>query len=103
MTRTAQQTALSDQALAVAREEARSGVLAVAVTVADGGQCSWCDCNVLADEDDHRCAGCPRAAVFVMHQFRPGGGVRNDLPLCAEHRDDAVGFVFALAQAGGWS
>lgn len=98
MARTAHQTFLSDQALAAAREQAKTpGTMAVVIDYAtDGQQCSWCPCSVeqiLGDRDSHRCAGCPEDAAYVMHHFRHGSGVRNDIPLCRGCKADAITFM----------
>lgn len=98
MTRTPQQTFLSDQALAAARERTKiPGTMAVVIDYAtDGQQCSWCPCSaeqILGDRDGHQCAGCPREAAYVMHHFRHGSGVRNDIPLCHGCKGDAIHFM----------
>lgn len=101
-TRTPQETFLSDQALAHAREQAKiPGTLSVVLDYATSGQCSWCDCDVFAGDDSHQCGGCPNDAAYVMHQYRHGSDVRNDIPLCTSHKDDAIRFVMAIVQAGG--
>lgn len=100
--RTPQETFLSDQALAFARDEAKvPGTLSVVLDYATSGRCSWCDCDVIAGDDRHQCGGCPADAAFVMHQYRHGSPVRNDIPLCTGHKDDAIRFVTALIASTG--
>ncbi|MGP4048751.1 hypothetical protein [Streptomyces sp. 2A115] len=99
MTRTAQQTFWSDQALATAREAAADGrTIAVVNDFADGEQCSWCDCSddqVLGDTDGHHCAGCAQPAGSVL-RVHDGTRLRRDLPVCTGHRDEAVVFVYRM-------
>jgi hypothetical protein len=96
MARTPQQTFWSDQALATARDAAADGrTIAVVHDFADGEQCSWCSCpdeETLTDLKGHRCGGCPNPAgsVFRVHDGSP---VRRDIPVCDEHRDDALVFM----------
>lgn len=95
MTRTAQQTFWSDQALAAARETAADGrAVAIVNDFADGEQCSWCDCS-LADFRGHRCSGCPEAAGSVL-RVHDGSPVRRDIPVCEGHRDEAVVFIYEV-------
>ncbi|MER5209430.1 hypothetical protein ABT063_02220 [Streptomyces sp. NPDC002838] len=102
MTRTAQQTFWSDQALARAREVAGDGrTIAVVNDFPDGEQCSWCDCSieaVVGDADGHHCTGCPQPAGSVL-RVHNGTQVRRDIPVCEAHRDDAVVFVFRVLGA----
>lgn len=104
MTRTPQQTFLSDQALATARDAAADGrTIAVVHEYADGEQCSWCDCDtgqILADAKGHRCSGCPDTAETVMRVFN-GTQVRRDIPICAGHRDDATTFMLRMIGGSG--
>lgn len=106
MTRTPQQTFLSDQALAAARDQAKvPGTMAVVIDYAtDGQQCSWCPCTteeILADRSGHQCAGCPRDAAYVMHQFRHGSPIRNDIPLCSGCKTDAVALMARYMSGSG--
>ncbi|MGI5436190.1 hypothetical protein ACQEV4_01410 [Streptomyces shenzhenensis] len=99
MTRTAQQTFWSDQALATARDVASDGrTLAIVNDFPNGEQCSWCDCSneaVLGDLAGHQCAGCPSPAGSVL-RIHDGTPVRRDIPVCAGHRDDAVVFMYRV-------
>lgn len=89
--RTPQETFLSDQALAAAREAAADPTqLVVALTAADGKQqCSWCECPIEAHLGGGRCAGCPATAVHVVSVFA-GQHVRYDYPSCERHHTDVI-------------
>jgi hypothetical protein len=77
VTRTAQETFWSDQALAQARDVAADGrTIAIVNDFPNGEQCSWCDCTL-----DN------------------GSPVRRDIPVCKGHLDDAI--VFAYRALGG--
>lgn len=99
MTRTAQQTFWSDQALATARETASDGrTIAIVDDFPDGEQCSWCDCTieaVVGDAKGHHCAGCPEPAGSVL-RVHDGSPVRRDVPVCEAHRDEAVVFIYRV-------
>lgn len=88
--RTPQDTFLSDQALAAARDQASDGrTLAVVLDYAtDGQQCSWCDCpddpSSPHYQDSYRCDGCPADAYYVASMFNSTVG-RRDIPLCRGH------------------
>lgn len=102
MTRTPQETFLSDQALATARDIAAAGAPTVVFTPAHSGPCVWCDCDVTAEQHNPEfCAGCPHGAAMVMHVFNANTPLRRDIPLCIGHKDDALRFVTAIVQAGG--
>lgn len=94
MTRTPQDTFLSDQALAAARNAASApGVVPIAITAANGEQCTWCDCPDGPDSPhnnpDYRCSGCPKPATAIVSTFA-GPARRYDFPACERHRDDVV-------------
>ncbi len=98
MTRTAQETFWSDQALAQARDVAADGrTIAIVNDFPNGEQCSWCDCT-LDNFRDHRCGGCPKPAGSVL-RVHDGSPVRRDIPVCEGHRDEAI--VFAYRALGG--
>lgn len=85
-----QQTFLSDQALAAAREQAGDGrTLAVVADFPDGEQCTWCDCPLDAHLADEQCGGCLEPAACVLRIY-DGSPVRRDIPVCAGHKEDAV-------------
>ncbi|MDQ0992197.1 hypothetical protein [Streptomyces sp. V3I7] len=99
--RTPQDTFLSDQTLAAAREAAMDpGTLPIAVTAANGEQCTWCDCPDGPDsphnQRDYRCDGCPEKAESVVSLFA-GPNLRYDYPACERHRLDIVATVAQLA------
>lgn len=89
--RTPQQTFLSDQALAAAREAAADpDQLAIALTAAEGKQqCSWCDCPIEAHLNGETCAGCPATAVHVVSVYATQH-LRYDYPACERHHADIV-------------
>lgn len=96
-------TALSDQALATARDLAANGTPTVAILPATG-VCDWCGCDVTRSDHDPRfCAGCPRDAAMVMSVFSASDGERKDVLLCPGHKDDAMRFITAIIAAGGFS
>ena len=97
MTRTPQDTFLSDQALAAARDAATDPTLVpVAITAANGEQCTWCDCPLGPDSPhnrrDYRCGGCTHTAKSVVSTFA-GPGRRYDFPACERHTADIVAAV----------
>ncbi|MER6331832.1 hypothetical protein ABT298_21360 [Streptomyces sp. NPDC001034] len=99
--RTPQDTFLSDQTLAAAREAAADpGTIPVAVTAANGERCTWCDCPDGPDsphnQRDYRCAGCPDQAKHVVSLFA-GPNLRYDYPACERHQLDIVATVARLA------
>lgn len=102
MTRTAQQTFWSDQALATARDTASDGsTIAIVNDFPNGEQCSWCDCPneaVLGDLQGHHCIGCPDPAGSVL-RIHDGTQTRRDIPVCNKHRDDAAVFAFTVLGA----
>lgn len=102
MTRTAQETFWSDQALATARDVAADGrTIAIVNDFPNGEQCSWCDCpdeQVLGDIKAHHCDGCHKPAGSIL-RVHDGTRLRRDIPVCDGHRDDAV--VFAYRMLGG--
>ncbi|MFJ9748906.1 hypothetical protein [Streptomyces chartreusis] len=102
MTRTAQQTFWSDQALATARETASDGrTIAIVNDFPNGEQCSWCDCTIeaaIGDAKGHHCDGCPNPAGSVL-RIHDGSPVRRDIPVCDGHLEDAI--VFAYRVLGG--
>ncbi|MGW1278042.1 hypothetical protein ACWD4V_13960 [Streptomyces tsukubensis] len=95
MTRTPQETFLSDQTLAAARHaaEATPGLLSVAITPANGEQCTWCDCPTSSDgphsQPGYRCAGCPDSAKHVVSAYT-GPDLRFDYPACRRHSPQIV-------------
>ena len=97
MTRTPQDTFLSDQTLATARDAAADPSLApVAITAANGEQCTWCDCpigpNSPHNRRGYRCGGCPATAKNVVSTFA-GPLLRYDFPACDRHTTDIVASV----------
>lgn len=97
MTRTPQDTFLSDQALAAARDAATDpGSVPVAVTAADGQRCTWCDCPdgpaSPHNRPGYRCPGCPATAAVVVSTFS-GPNLRYDFPACDRHHTDIVAAV----------
>lgn len=96
-------TFLSDQALATGRDLAAHGTPTVVVLPATGS-CAWCDCDVLAKEHDPKfCAGCPRDAAMALNIYSAATGKREqEILLCLEHKDDALGFLAAVVAAGGF-
>ncbi|MFE9432187.1 hypothetical protein [Streptomyces sp. NPDC006640] len=97
MTRSAQDTFLSDQALAAAREAATDpGLVPIAITAANGEQCTWCDCPLGPDSPHnrigYRCPGCVTRAKNVVSAFA-GPGVRYDFPACDRHSSDIVASI----------
>lgn len=103
MNRTPQDTFLSDQALAAARDAAADpSLMPIAVTAANGEQCTWCDCpdgpSSPHNNPDYRCGGCPVPAAAVVSTFA-GPARRYDFPACERHRDDVVAVaVLAITQ-----
>ena len=100
--RTPQDTFLSDQALATARDAATDpGTIPVAITAANGEQCTWCDCPLGPDsphnQPDYRCPGCPATAKNVVSTFA-GPNLRYDFPACDRHTTD---IVMSIAQLVG--
>ncbi|WP_236243160.1 hypothetical protein [Streptomyces sp. CC228A] len=94
MTRTPQDTFLSDQALAAARDAAADpATIPVALTAANGERCSWCECPDGPDsphnQAGYRCAGCPAPAKHVVSAFA-GPHIRYDFPACRRHEADIV-------------
>ena len=101
MIRTPQDTALSDQALAAARDAAADPtLLPVALTAANNQQCSWCDCPDGPDsphnQRDYRCPGCPADAKYVISTFA-GPNLRYDYPACERHHTDILAAIVTLA------
>lgn len=97
MTRTPQDTFLSDQALATARDAAHDpSTVPVAVTAANGERCTWCDCPDGPDsphnQPGYRCSGCPATAEVVVSAFS-GPNLRYDFPACGRHQADIVAAV----------
>ncbi|WP_010361263.1 hypothetical protein [Streptomyces acidiscabies] len=102
MTRTPQDTFLSDQTLAAARDAAADpGLVPVAVTAANGETCTWCDCpdgpNSPHNQPDYRCGGCPTPAKYIVSTFA-GPDIRFDYPACDRHH---TGIVAAVAHLAG--
>ena len=92
--RTPQDTFLSDQTLATARTAAADpGTVPVAITAANGEQCTWCDCpdgpNSPHNQLGYRCPGCPATAKNVVSTFA-GPNLRYDFPACDRHTTDIV-------------
>jgi hypothetical protein len=105
VTRTPQDTFLSDQALAAARDAAMDpSLLPVAITAANGEQCTWCDCPDGPDsphnQRGYRCRGCPATAKYVV-SIHTGPNMRYDYPACDRHHTDIVATTARLA-AGAW-
>jgi len=94
MTRSPQDTFLSDQALATARDAAADpSLVPVAITAANGEQCTWCDCPIaLHKQPGYRCGGCPATAKNVVSTFA-GPVLRYDFPACERHTTDIVASV----------
>ncbi|MFI2431955.1 hypothetical protein [Streptomyces sp. NPDC018693] len=97
MTRTPQDTFLSDQALATARDAATDpDTVPVAVTAANDEQCTWCDCpdgpGSPHNQAGYRCPGCPTTAKYVVSTFA-GPNLRYDFPACDRHHADIVAAV----------
>ncbi|MFJ5728767.1 hypothetical protein [Streptomyces paradoxus] len=95
--RTPQDTFLSDQTLATARDAATDpSLVPVAVTAANGQQCTWCDCPDGPDSPHNRrdyvCGGCPTPAKNVVSTFS-GPNLRYDFPACERHTTDIVASV----------
>lgn len=102
MTRTPQDTFLSDQALAVARDAAADPTtVPVAITAANGERCSWCDCPEGPDsphnQKGYRCLGCPANAKYIVSTFT-GPYLRYDFPACSRHQADIVASVARAAK-----
>lgn len=100
MTRTPQDTFLSDQTLAAARDAAVDPkLMPIAITAANGEQCTWCDCPDGPDsphnQRGYRCAGCLARAESVVSVFS-GPNRRYDYPACERHRLDIVATVAKL-------
>jgi hypothetical protein len=98
MTRSPQDTFLSDQALATARDAAADpNLVPVAVTAANGEQCTWCDCPLdLHKQPGYVCGGCPLPAKSVVSTFA-GPSLRYDFPACDRHTADIVASVAQVA------
>ncbi|MGW2044674.1 hypothetical protein ACWCPF_05755 [Streptomyces sp. NPDC001858] len=97
MTRTPQQTFWSDQALAAARETAADpSLVPVAITAANGEQCTWCDCPLGPDSPHNQrgyvCGGCLATATSVVSTFT-GPSLRYDFPACDRHTADIVASI----------
>jgi hypothetical protein len=97
MARTPQDTFLSDQTLATAREAATDpATVPVAITAANGEQCTWCDCPDGPDsphnQRGYRCPGCQATAKYVVSTFS-GPNLRYDFPACDRHHTDIVAAV----------
>lgn len=97
MTRTPLDTFLSDQALATARDAATDpGTIPVAITAANGQQCTWCECPDGPDSPHNQrgyvCGGCPATAKYVVSTFS-GPNLRYDFPACERHTTDIVAAV----------
>ncbi|MFD9319316.1 hypothetical protein ACFWDQ_16730 [Streptomyces sp. NPDC060053] len=94
MTRTPEQTFWSDQALATARDAASDpSLVPVAVTAANGEQCTWCDCPLaLHRQPGYSCGGCPATATSVVSTFA-GPVLRYDFPACDRHTADIVASI----------
>jgi len=94
MTRTPQDTFWSDQALATARDAAADpSLVPVAITAANGEQCTWCDCPLSQHQQPgYRCGGCGQQAKSVVSTFA-GPGRRYDFPACERHTADIVAAV----------
>ncbi|WP_327703606.1 hypothetical protein OG530_19140 [Streptomyces decoyicus] len=74
MSRRPQDTFLSDQGLAAARDMAADGkTVVIFADTPDGQQCSWCDCPDFEPVDQaHQCEPCPNAAdAFIALVLRP--------------------------------
>lgn len=101
-TRTPRETALSDQALATARDLAADGkTLSVYFDyAADGSRCSWCACPLDAHDDGRTCHGCPEPSYYMASLFN-GTGTRQDIPLCKGHLPDFRATVEAIAAVKG--
>lgn len=104
MTRTPLETALTDQALAHARDLAADGMPTVVILPLDGGACDWCGCTVTAaNHGTQFCAGCPNEAAIVLVVYSAAAGQRErDIQLCPGHKDDAMQFLTAVIAAGGF-
>jgi hypothetical protein len=101
VTRTPQDTFLSDQALAAAREAANDpSLLPIAITAANGEQCTWCDCPDGPDSPHnrrgYRCGGCPATAKYVV-SIHASPTMRYDYPACDRHHTDIVATAAYLA------
>jgi hypothetical protein len=97
VTRTPSQTFWSDQALATARDAAADpDLVPVAITAANGEQCTWCDCPMgPASPHNQRgyvCGGCPTTAKNVVSTFT-GPNLRYDFPACDRHTTDIVASI----------
>jgi hypothetical protein len=102
MKRTPQDTFLSDQTLAAARDAASDpSLVPVAVTAANGEQCTWCDCpdgpNSPHSNKAYRCGGCPMPAKVVV-SLHSGPNLRYDFPACERHQVDIVASVVRATQ-----
>lgn len=99
MTRTPQDTFLSDQGLAAARDLAADGKTVVIFPDApDGEQCSWCDCPDFEHTDQaYQCPACPAPAAAVLRIF-DGTPVRRDIPVCDRHQLEAIRFISLVVQ-----
>ncbi|MGJ5826028.1 hypothetical protein [Streptomyces ossamyceticus] len=100
MTRTPQDTFLSDQTLATARTAAADpSTVPVAITAANGEQCTWCDCPDGPDsphnQRGYRCPGCPATAANVVSTFA-APNLRYDFPACDRHTTDIVASIAHL-------
>lgn len=98
--RTPQETFLSDQALAHARDLAQTpGTAVVVLDYATDGQCTWCDCPDSIDSlhaiPGYRCDGCEADAYYLATLVTRGG--RRIIPLCKGHFGEFKAMVNAMA------
>lgn len=99
-----QETFLSDQALAYARDIAAAGAaVPIVLDPANGEQCAWCDCPDGPDsphnQRGYRCPGCGTKADMVVKVFA-GPILRYDFPACNRHHADIIAAVAHTVRAG---
>ena len=99
MSRTPQDTFLSDQALAAGRDAAADpSLVPVVITAANGQQCTWCDCPLdVHRQPGYRCGGCPEQAKNVVSTFT-GASLRYDFPACDRHTADITASIALVVQ-----
>jgi hypothetical protein len=98
--RTPQDTFLSDQALAFARDIATDGnTIPIVLDPPNGETCTWCDCpdgpGSPHNRRGYRCPGCPANADAILRVFA-SPTVRYDFPACDRHQAHVIAAVAQL-------